>query len=236
MSNERDIALATGNSVFSWLSKEKGYQVSLFDFKNLGVNVAVGARVPKESKNKADIVKKILQRAANKAVMIKPIEEGSSKNTFLVHDADSFDYAQIDSDFLVEEWINGYEFSVLCLGSTAVGAVEMVTTEGFFDEKAKYVDGVTEYFSPPKHISNSSNEYEELLQTATKIHSYLGCANISRQDFIFSKLDKRFYFLEVNTHPGMTSHSLAPLIAKNCAGMSPRELVCFLVENAKYGC
>ena len=67
-----------------------------------------------------------------------------------------------------------------------------------------------------------------------KIHKIIGCKDISRSDFILNEVDNLFYYLETNTHPGLTyPHSLTPMSLEN-SGYSLLDLCVYLIENASY--
>ena len=97
----------------------------------------------------------------------------------------------------------------------------------FYDYEAKYFSDDTEYFCP----SGLSAEQEaELREIVLKAWRSLGCSGWGRVDLMMGG-DGQFYLLEVNTSPGMTSHSLVPMAAKQ-AGMSFSQLVARILELA----
>jgi D-alanine-D-alanine ligase len=163
--------------------------------------------------------------------VIKPISEGSSVATFVVKEGDELpDYEDIKKykKFLVEEFIIGTELSVAVIDSKPLGVIELKPKQGFYDYKNKYSAGTTDYVMPA-NIEKSL--YEETMESSYKLHKALGCRGLTRSDVILSENGK-LYFLEINTHPGFTEFSLAPKIAKY-AGISYKELVEYLVENAR---
>ena len=158
-------------------------------------------------------------------VVVKPGSEGSSVGVSIVKDMVQLGPAlhealTFDAEVLVERYIHGMEVSVAVLDGKALGAVEIVASRGFYDYKAKYEKGVTEYFIPPRV---SSTRYANLLTLAEKAHLALGCRGVSRVDLRVSDRGNE-YLLEVNTLPGMTSTSLVPKIA-SAAGIGFDDLV-----------
>jgi D-alanine-D-alanine ligase len=163
--------------------------------------------------------------------VIKPISEGSSVATFVIKEGDDLpDYEDIKKykKFLVEEFIIGKELSVAVIDSKPLGVIELKPKQGFYDYKNKYSAGTTDYVMPA-NIEKSL--YDEAMESSYKLHKSLGCRGLTRSDVILSENGK-LYFLEINTHPGFTEFSLAPKIAKY-AGISYKELVEYLVENAR---
>lgn len=158
-------------------------------------------------------------------VVVKPCSEGSSVGVSIVKDMAHLAPAlrealAFDPEVLVERYIPGMEVSVAVLDGKALGAVEIVASRGFYDYKAKYEKGVTEYFIPPRV---SSTRYANLLTLAEKAHLALGCRGVSRVDLRVSDRGNE-YLLEVNTLPGMTTTSLVPKIA-SAASIDFDELV-----------
>ncbi len=157
--------------------------------------------------------------------VVKPISEGSSVGVEIAYTAGELLRACerafcFDSDLLIERFISGQEVSVAILGDRALGAVEVVPQDGFYDYGAKYSAATTEYFIPPRI---SPERYRGVMTQALKAHRALGCAGATRVDAIISNSGNE-YILEVNTVPGLTPTSLLPKIA-DAAGVSFDELV-----------
>ena len=146
-------------------------------------------------------------------VVIKPINEGSSVNVFICNSNNIFkninkikDYGEI----LVEKYIPGREIQVAILNNKKLGAIELRPKRKFYDYEAKYnPNSKTEHIIP---IKISKVNYNKVTKIALKAHKLLKCRGVSRSDFRFH--DNKFYLLETNTQPGMTSLSLVPEIAK----------------------
>ena len=101
-----------------------------------------------------------------------------------------------------------------------LGAIELVPKRLFYDYKAKYTkDAKTKHIMPARL---NKSKYLEVLKIAKKTHNVLGCKGVTRSDFKF--FDNKFYLLEINTQPGMTTLSLVPEIA-NYKGLSFENLV-----------
>lgn len=158
-------------------------------------------------------------------VFVKPVREGSSIGMAIAESADELEVAYkkakcYDPQVIAEQLIEGAEFTVAILGDRALPAIRLETDSLFYDYEAKYISDDTRYICP----CGLSSEQESLLQEiALSAFSSVGCSGWGRVDVMQD--DKgNFYLLEVNTVPGMTSHSLVPMAAKAVA-MSFEELV-----------
>ncbi len=148
-------------------------------------------------------------------VVVKPAREGSSIGITLVPGLEALQEAlnkawKYDDKVLIEQYIKGRELTVGILGDEALAPVEIRHKAEFFDFKAKYSSGTTEYIIPahlPQELS------DKIRQTALAAHRALGCADFSRVDFILAG-NGAWYVLEVNTIPGFTSTSLLPKAAR----------------------
>ncbi|MDC9580990.1 D-alanine--D-alanine ligase [Xenorhabdus sp. PR6a] len=165
-------------------------------------------------------------------LMVKPNLEGSSVGMTKVNEyaelrgalALAFKY---DTDVLVEKWLFGPEYTVGFLGNEALPSIRIQAPDVFYDYDAKYISNQTQYFCP----SGLSEEKEQaLLDIASKAYKALGCRGWGRVD-IMDDGNGNFYLLEVNTSPGMTSHSLVPIAARQ-AGLSFSQLVARILELA----
>ena len=113
-------------------------------------------------------------------------------------------------EILIEKFIPGREIQVAILGEKKLGAIELKPKRKFYDYEAKYNPKAKTEHIIPVNISNSN--YKKVNSIALKAHKLLRCRGVTRSDFRFYK--NKFYLLEVNTQPGMTSLSLVPEIAK----------------------
>jgi len=148
--------------------------------------------------------------------VIKPNEEGS---TFGISIVNSFEdvlnqMTQLKkfvkkSGIIVENYIKGRELTVGVLNNITLPCVEIKTKGSYYDYNAKYVDNKTKYICPAElneMESSLASNYSILLNDA------LGCLDYSRVDFRMDEKGK-FYCLEINTLPGLTSKSLLPKAA-----------------------
>ena len=156
---------------------------------------------------------------------VKPTMEGSSIGITKVENKNELDTAlelawQYNNEALIEHWIEGDEYTVAILGNQALPSIKIISDHDFYDYDSKYFSNKTEYLCP----SDLSEQQEKNIRTiAMKAFNLTGASGWGRADFILDK-DKNPYLLEINTVPGMTSHSLVPMAAK-AAGMNFEQLV-----------
>jgi len=167
-------------------------------------------------------------------LIVKPACEGSSIGITLVKKEGELNEALLcawryDDIVLIEKYIQGRELTVSILGHDALPVVEICPKHNFFNFKAKYTKGETEYIVPAKITDDMTRE---LQQVALKAHKICGCEDFSRVDFMIDT-DQKHYVLEINTIPGFTSTSLLPMAAANY-GLSFDQLCIKLTEMA-YG-
>jgi D-alanine-D-alanine ligase len=146
--------------------------------------------------------------------VVKPAGEGSSVGVHIVRGPEALNAACLDAvkykgDLLVERYMPGKELAVAVLDDKALGAIEIVPANEFYDYAAKYTAGTTQYFYPARI---PTEQYQAACRDAEAAHKSLSCAGASRVDFILGA-DGKPYILEVNTLPGMTATSLVPKIA-----------------------
>ena len=158
-------------------------------------------------------------------VVVKPSREGSSVGVSIVRKAEDLHAAfagafLYDREILVEQYVKGREIQVGILDGQAIGAIEIVPKNEFYDFEAKYTDGMATHILPAPMLPE---QYAALLKAGEQAHRCLGCSGYSRVDFIVAG-EGTAYILEVNTLPGMTALSLLPEIAQG-AGISFMELV-----------
>ena len=166
----------------------------------------------------------VVQRLGSK-VMLKPANEGSSIGMALVENAEDFAGSvetalQYDKSVIAERWINGPEFTVAILGEKTLPMIRLETQNRFYDYQAKYLSDETCYICP---CGLDENQEYIVRQQALEAFEVLGCSGWGRID-VMQDSDGAFYFLEANTVPGMTDHSLVPMAAK-AAGMNFDQLI-----------
>ena len=156
---------------------------------------------------------------------IKPTLEGSSIGITKVENKSELNMAlelawKYNDEALIEHWIEGDEYTVAILGNQALPSIKIISDHDFYDYDSKYFSNKTEYLCP----SDLSDQQEKNIQTiAMNAFNLTGASGWGRADFILDK-DKNPYLLEINTVPGMTSHSLVPMAAK-AAGINFEQLV-----------
>jgi len=165
-------------------------------------------------------------------LMVKPASEGSSIGMSKVHSAKELKLAldkalAFDSHVFAEQVIKGAEYTVAVLGAEALPVIKLETDREFYDFEAKYVLNDTRYLCPCGLPEEAEAALQEL---ALNTFDALGCKGWGRVDFMADS-DGNFYVLEVNTVPGMTSHSLVPMAAK-AQGLSFEDLVVAIAKTA----
>ena len=193
-------------------------------------------KVPKyfllDKKNENKINNNFKKNKINFPVVIKPISEGSSLGVFICENNKQLkqNYRKLLKDYdkiIVEKYIPGKEIQVAIMGNKALGAIELIPKRSFYDFKAKYSNS-----AKTKHVMPALltlKKYREVLGLARKAHRLLGCKGVTRSDFKFFK--NKFYLLETNTQPGMTSLSLVPEIA-SYNNINFEDLVEWIIKDA----
>jgi D-alanine-D-alanine ligase len=171
-------------------------------------------------------------------LIVKPPLEGSTIGITKVEQAEQFEAAValaagFDETVLAEQFITGREFTVAILGSgkdaRALPIVEIVAPEGNYDYQNKYFTDVTQYHCPaPLDPALAA----EIAQHAVNAYRALGCEGWGRVDVLVRQSDMRPFLLEVNTSPGMTSHSLVPMAAR-ADGISYEDLCIAILRSAR---
>jgi D-alanine-D-alanine ligase len=165
-------------------------------------------------------------------LIVKPAGEGSSVGMSKVTATEQLPAAFTEADrwsgpVLVEEWISGGEYSVGVLQNEVLPAVRIETPRAFYDYQAKYFSDDTRYHCPCGLEPAREAEFAALVRTA---FAAVGATGWGRVDFLLPD-DGVPRFLEVNTIPGMTSHSLVPMGARQ-AGIDFDELVWRVLETS----
>ncbi len=156
---------------------------------------------------------------------VKPAHEGSSIGVYKVRSQSELERAvegalALDQQVLLEQWIEGEEYTIGILDGKALPVIRLRTDHVFYDYEAKYESDDTQYFLPSGLTAEEEKSVGNLAQRAFES---LGCNGWGRVD-VMRDSKGRFWLLEVNTIPGMTDHSLVPMAAK-AAGLSFEELV-----------
>lgn len=166
-------------------------------------------------------------------LMVKPASEGSSIGMSKVTRAEELRpawelAARHDRLVIAEAFVSGAEYTAGILGERALPLIRLETPHTFYDYEAKYLANDTRYILP----CGLPPEREQALQAlALQAFRILGCRGWGRADFIVDQTGTP-YFLEMNTAPGMTDHSLVPMAARQ-AGLSFGDLVLRILELAR---
>jgi D-alanine-D-alanine ligase len=163
-------------------------------------------------------------------VFVKPACQGSSIGMSSADSASglrkSFELAsRYAGEVLAEQFVDGPEYTVAVLGDEALPSIRLETDNEFYDYEAKYVSADTRYHCPS---GLSEREEAEIAALSLRAFRSLGCTVWGRVD-VMRDAAGGFFVLEVNTVPGMTSHSLVPMAA-TASGMKMPELVQRIVE------
>ena len=165
-------------------------------------------------------------------LVVKPNSEGSTIGLSIIQDEsmliDAIKLARVyDDKVLIETFIRGREITVGVIAEKSYPIVEIIPSHKLYDYECKYTKGMTDYICPADIVENFSKRIQKI---ALEIHHLLGCRHYSRVDF---RLDKNNvpWFLELNTHPGMTETSLLPKSAA-AAGLDFNSLIKKIIKQA----
>ena len=197
-------------------------------WKAFGLPVAEMEIVTTENRvnlNLESVVKKL-----GLPLMVKPSLEGSSVGLTKVKAVDELESAvdfalKFDNTVLIEEWLAGDEFTVPVLDNEVLPSIKIVPEGEFYDYDAKYISDNTQYFCP---AGLSEEREQELRRLVKQAYDVVGCRGWSRID-VMADAEGKFRLVEVNTNPGMTSHSLFPKSAAT-VGYSFAQLVEKILE------
>jgi D-alanine-D-alanine ligase len=170
-------------------------------------------------------------------LIVKPPREGSSIGMTKVTQASQLSDAvqlatQYDPDLLCEEFITGEELTCPVLGqganARALPVVRIAAPDGAYDYNHKYFTDDVKYHCPSGLPEKEEKEIQALVVAAYRA---LGCRGWGRADIMLRASDRKPFLLEMNTSPGMTSHSLVPMSAR-AAGISYEDLCLTLLASA----
>jgi D-alanine-D-alanine ligase len=158
-------------------------------------------------------------------LMVKPVCEGSSIGMARVESVEALQQAYhaaaaFAGAVIAEQWIEGAEYTVGILAAESLPVIRLQTPHGFYDFDAKYRASDTQYLCP---CGLEPAQEQAIQQLALHAFEALGCRGWGRVDLMVDKAGGP-WLLEVNTVPGMTSHSLVPMAAK-AAGLSFNQLL-----------
>ncbi len=170
------------------------------------------------------------------ALIVKPASEGSSIGVTPVDDAQALERAvelaaRYDDCVLVEQRIIGPEYTVAVVDGEVLPSICLETPRTFYDFEAKYRADTTRYLCPSGLDVAAEAEIRAL---SLRAFESLGCSGWGRVDLMRDARTGAFFVLEVNTSPGMTSHSLVPMAAA-AVGMDFENLVVRILNASLQG-
>ncbi len=165
-------------------------------------------------------------------VIVKPVHEGSSIGMNKADDKAALkealtQAAQYDNEILVEKWIVGKEYTAAVLNGRVLPLIELEVAGDFYDYQAKYIRDDTVYHCPCGLNKEQQSSYQALA-----LHAFdsLGARGWGRVDFMCDEQGQA-WLIEINTVPGLTSHSLVPMAAK-AAGINFDDLIVQILATA----
>jgi D-alanine-D-alanine ligase len=166
-------------------------------------------------------------------MMVKPASQGSSVGMTKVKAAEELPraYAEaraIEPIVFAEAFVTGDEYTVSILHGEGLPSIRILPATEFYDYQAKYFRNDTQYFCPS---GLSAKDEAELQAAALATFRVTDCHGWGRVDFMRDRATNQFYFIEINTTPGMTDHSLVPMAARQ-AGIDFEELVWRVLETS----
>ncbi|MHB9118268.1 MAG: D-alanine--D-alanine ligase [Burkholderiales bacterium] len=196
---------------------------------------AAGIPVPVCERVQADSDFAAVEKRLGLPLFVKPAREGSSIGVVKVKTAGGLasayrEAARHDSLVIAEANIGGGEYTVGILGAEALPVVKIEPATEFYDYQAKYFRDDTRYLCP---CGLPAAQEQAIRAEALRAFDLLGGRGWGRVDFLMDEAGKH-YFLEANTAPGMTGHSLVPMAARQ-AGIGFEELVLRILRTASVG-
>ncbi|MDP9011909.1 MAG: D-alanine--D-alanine ligase [Pseudomonadota bacterium] len=166
-------------------------------------------------------------------LMVKPASQGSSVGITKVKIPEDFEraYAEaraVDPIVFAERFITGDEYTVGVLQGQGLPSIRIQPATEFYDYQAKYFRNDTQYHCPSGLPAAAEAELQAAALAAFQVTD---CFGWGRVDFMRDSITNKFYFIEINTTPGMTDHSLVPMAARQ-AGIDFEELVWRVLETS----
>jgi D-alanine-D-alanine ligase len=163
-------------------------------------------------------------------LVVKPVHEGSSLGINIVDSAATLeraycDAAEYDREVMAEQFIDGDEYTVPILNDVSLPAIRLETDNVFYDLQAKYYSDKTRYLFDNPMTQAQQQSMQDECRYAFQV---LGCRDWGRIDVMRDKKGRN-WLLEVNTTPGMTSHSLVPMAAE-AAGLNFAQLTLVILN------
>ena len=172
-------------------------------------------------------------RALGYPLVVKPVHEGSTIGVSKVYDDESlhrawFEALRFDDEIIAEPFLSGAEYTAAILGDAELPLIRLETPHELYDYEAKYAEGAgTRYHCPCGLDADTEARFQRLSRAA---FDALGATGWGRVDFVCDGAGDP-YFIDVNTAPGMTSHSLVPMAAQ-ALGVDYDELVWRILETS----
>ena len=189
-------------------------------------------KTPKYKKIDDSVDIKYVEKNYQYPFVIKPSSEGSSIGVFIVDNQEDYYSAveknhNISEDFIIEQYIDGKEYTVGILNDLALPSIKLIPPGQFYDYDAKYNSSQMQYICP----SGLEEKIEKKIQqTSFSCFKTLECTGWGRVDIIIDKGNTP-WIIEINTVPGMTEHSLLPMAAKQ-KGINFDELVLKILDTS----
>ncbi len=172
-------------------------------------------------------------KALGYPLVVKPVHEGSTIGISKVSDDESlhrawFEALRFDDEVIAEPFLGGPEYTAAILGDSELPLIRLQTPHELYDYEAKYADGAgTRYHCPCGLDERTETEFQRLARTAFDV---LGASGWGRVDFVCDSGGNP-HFIDVNTAPGMTGHSLVPMAAE-AIGVDYDDLVWRILESS----
>jgi len=226
-------SLLSLNQIIFTGSHYKACAIAMDKYISSHLAYSIGVKTPKHIliKKNDDVDYDNLINEIGFPMSIKPNDSGSSVGISIINRENEIEGAiekafKFSNKILCEKYIKGRELTVTILNDAALPVVEIKPKDGWYDYHNKYTKGNTIYEVPAKL---SKEETSRIQEYALKIFFLFDCKSYARVDFRYDGED--FYFLELNTLPGMTPLSLTPMAAKE-AGYDFTALLMEIINNA----
>jgi len=208
-----------------------GSALSMDKIRSKQIWLALGLPTPRYARLRIGEDVQAAIRSLGYPAIVKPACEGSSVGVTRVFNDEDLPAAlelaaRYEGEMLMEQLIVGGEYTVGILGQEALPSIRIVPAGDYYDYHAKYLAEDTQYICPG--LTGAAEE--EIRELALHAFESVGCSGWGRVDFMRDGAG-RLYLLEVNTAPGMTSHSLVPKAAR-VVGIGFEELVWRILETS----
>ena len=203
-------------------------------FKGAHIPTAESISYNGNLQSKEDIIKDI-ESKFSLPVVLKPATQGSSIGVTIVKEQEQLAKAVIDAltydpILVVEQFLNGREFTVSVLDGKALAVIEIRPHSGEYDYASKYTAGATDYLVPAPISADMTKEMQAIGEL---VYREVQASGVIRVDVMTDDKDN-IYVLEYNSVPGMTATSLVPKAAKE-VGLDFPELCEKILLTAGYG-